>query len=244
MTIATKNGSVIIKDGSVAQNCGCCGGWYCCPPAECALDVVNSIVVTITPAALEWVRKVRTRSGCSFRSFDQYTAVVPTGSVAGEHSLVKLSSTLWAKTLEVDSVGCVSPVVSIERLSFFGTSGVWRLIISHGAYYWHQRTTDSESPFKNLSDMQCQNTQNTPPSSGSLCDFYLNGFQAYRFSMRSTFPITRSFQCAPIGEVSFDTSLGFFVPTISSDEKGPPADPADTGTTTGSLQINVVVTIS
>lgn len=29
MTIATKNGSVIIKSGSVAQNCGCCGGGDC-----------------------------------------------------------------------------------------------------------------------------------------------------------------------------------------------------------------------
>ena len=29
MTIATKNGSVIIKDGSVAQNCGCCRSLIC-----------------------------------------------------------------------------------------------------------------------------------------------------------------------------------------------------------------------
>lgn len=32
MSIATKNGSVILKSGSVAQNCGCCGGWTCYPP--------------------------------------------------------------------------------------------------------------------------------------------------------------------------------------------------------------------
>jgi len=34
MTIATKNGSVILKSGSVAQNCGCCGGWYCYLPSQ------------------------------------------------------------------------------------------------------------------------------------------------------------------------------------------------------------------
>jgi len=28
-SIATKNGSLIVKDGSVAENCNCCGGWYC-----------------------------------------------------------------------------------------------------------------------------------------------------------------------------------------------------------------------
>lgn len=27
--IATKNGSVVVKDGSVAENCNCCVGWYC-----------------------------------------------------------------------------------------------------------------------------------------------------------------------------------------------------------------------
>jgi hypothetical protein len=34
MTIATKNGVPIIKDGSVAQNCGCCGGWSCFGPTD------------------------------------------------------------------------------------------------------------------------------------------------------------------------------------------------------------------
>jgi hypothetical protein len=29
MTLATKNGSIIVKDGKLAENCGCCGGWYC-----------------------------------------------------------------------------------------------------------------------------------------------------------------------------------------------------------------------
>lgn len=29
MPIATKNGSIIVKDGKVAENCDCCGGWYC-----------------------------------------------------------------------------------------------------------------------------------------------------------------------------------------------------------------------
>ena len=29
MPLATKNGSLIVKDGQLAENCGCCGGWYC-----------------------------------------------------------------------------------------------------------------------------------------------------------------------------------------------------------------------
>ncbi len=29
MTLATKNGSLIVKDGKIAEDCGCCGDWYC-----------------------------------------------------------------------------------------------------------------------------------------------------------------------------------------------------------------------
>jgi hypothetical protein len=29
MPLATKNNAIIVKDGQLAENCGCCGGWYC-----------------------------------------------------------------------------------------------------------------------------------------------------------------------------------------------------------------------
>lgn len=29
MPLATKNGSLIVTDGQIAENCDCCGGWYC-----------------------------------------------------------------------------------------------------------------------------------------------------------------------------------------------------------------------
>jgi hypothetical protein len=29
MPLATKNNAIIVKDGLLAENCGCCGGWYC-----------------------------------------------------------------------------------------------------------------------------------------------------------------------------------------------------------------------
>jgi len=32
MTLATKNNAIIVKDGKLAEDCGCCGGWYCYPP--------------------------------------------------------------------------------------------------------------------------------------------------------------------------------------------------------------------
>jgi hypothetical protein len=43
MPLATKNGSLVVKDGLLAENCGCCGGWYCyCPSPPCDFyDVLN-----------------------------------------------------------------------------------------------------------------------------------------------------------------------------------------------------------
>jgi hypothetical protein len=29
MPLATKNNALIVKDGKLAEDCGCCGGWYC-----------------------------------------------------------------------------------------------------------------------------------------------------------------------------------------------------------------------
>ena len=50
-SIATKGGTVIVKDGKAAEGCGCCGGWYCWS-CDCGL---SSVSLTIT----------------DFRSFEQ-----------------------------------------------------------------------------------------------------------------------------------------------------------------------------
>jgi hypothetical protein len=38
MPLATKNNAIILKDGLLAENCGCCGGWYCYDN-PCAVDL-------------------------------------------------------------------------------------------------------------------------------------------------------------------------------------------------------------
>jgi hypothetical protein len=52
MTLATKNGSLIVQDGKIAENCGCCGGWYCDRPASFVATVslnVGSAIYTVDP---------------------------------------------------------------------------------------------------------------------------------------------------------------------------------------------------
>jgi len=45
--IATRDGAVIFKDGAAAENCDCCGGWYCYD-SVCDCPSISSISVTMT----------------------------------------------------------------------------------------------------------------------------------------------------------------------------------------------------
>lgn len=47
--IATKNGSIIVKDGSVGTDCGCCGEWYCYDSrCQCPASSITGVSVVAT----------------------------------------------------------------------------------------------------------------------------------------------------------------------------------------------------
>ena len=46
MTLATKNGSIIVKDGKLAENCGCCG-WYCFENLDCPCNYSKALPQTL-----------------------------------------------------------------------------------------------------------------------------------------------------------------------------------------------------
>jgi hypothetical protein len=48
MPLATKNNALIVKDGLLAENCGCCGGWYCCADPACAVGDIKTATISIT----------------------------------------------------------------------------------------------------------------------------------------------------------------------------------------------------
>jgi len=65
MTIATKIGGLIVKDGKLAESCGCCGTkYYCCENKSqfCQIASVSASVV-----ASNWVYKAQTFSTGSVR---------------------------------------------------------------------------------------------------------------------------------------------------------------------------------
>lgn len=53
MPLATKNNSLIVKDGKVAENCNCCGGWYCYGGCGCSGQRPAAIAASLSFALNE-----------------------------------------------------------------------------------------------------------------------------------------------------------------------------------------------
>lgn len=85
MTLATKNGSIIVKDGALAENCGCCGGWYCCADTSCLTDW-GSVAVTLS--GTNRTKQYQNQGNCPGTSVHgqwySFTAGVTGSSVSGE----------------------------------------------------------------------------------------------------------------------------------------------------------------
>jgi hypothetical protein len=66
MPLATKNNSLIVKDGKLAEGCGCCGGWYCLGNScsytyngnnalwVCGVDPPSTITLRVTYSGEKW----------------------------------------------------------------------------------------------------------------------------------------------------------------------------------------------
>jgi hypothetical protein len=86
MTLATKNGSLIVKDGQIAENCGCCGGWYCYT-CEFQSVVPDSVVVTLSSSssdAYAYGKTVESQDGENAISHTSFMF----GAIGGEYMLL------------------------------------------------------------------------------------------------------------------------------------------------------------
>jgi hypothetical protein len=66
MPIATKNNAIIVKDGKLAENCECCGGWYCdsvCQEVTRRGLTVSVSLENVTPVGIDPLIKVDASKG-------------------------------------------------------------------------------------------------------------------------------------------------------------------------------------
>lgn len=159
MTLATKNGSLVVKDGKLAENCECCEGdnWYCCPSRDCIGYSINSATVTIS--ATDYLKQT-TRSYLYYQPPSlnpigtryEHTSVGFLGAAfAGSHSLSRQQDGSWRKDFASQGGGsCVASLL----LTFQSATG-WTLVFSYGILSYVVDSLSSTPDHKELSEMTC-----------------------------------------------------------------------------------------
>lgn len=127
MTLATKNGSLIVKDGKIAENCGCCGGIcdFTNPP--------ESIEVQISTGSQNFYSYRVSGSPPNVRSATEYMV----GTFSGTYSLAyatAISGERWFEygdsTLFIRMRLCGSDVLPVTFNSF-NKRFRWQLFVQH-----------------------------------------------------------------------------------------------------------------
>jgi hypothetical protein len=171
MTIATKNGAIIVKDGKLAENCECCGGWYCCEFEACA--IANAIKVTFdspcggdlvgTSKQLEpWNNLYDTflpESGIGGSFAQPYyrykQTIVPLSALKGTHVLNREPQDPSNTGLSVfsanvtDAAGGITTLRVEAAVSIRG-GGVISLFVSYPNHGWQYNSFSGSVPFKTL----------------------------------------------------------------------------------------------
>jgi hypothetical protein len=117
MPLAVKNNAIIVKDGKIAEDCACCGGWYCCADKAC-LATPSSVTLSVTAEDFyTQYGMADSGGGVSFES----SACAFGSSISGTHSLTQITaeagySSTWKKTFAAVPSGC-QPVEFILSLS-------------------------------------------------------------------------------------------------------------------------------
>jgi hypothetical protein len=112
MPLATKNNSIIIKDGKLAENCGCCGGWYCCADKAC---LAKPSSVTLSVVAEDFYAQYSATD--NFGAY-QSSACFFGSAINGTHTLTSITptggySSAWQKTFSAAPSGCAPSVFTL-----------------------------------------------------------------------------------------------------------------------------------
>jgi|688.fasta_scaffold127749_3 hypothetical protein len=187
-TLNTKNGQLLVKDGKLQTDCGCCGGWYCCADTKCIGDLVTSVAVTLAGNDLFQLFTLR-RDQPHPIPFSEYPVLyydtygVLGSRLSGTVSLAKISrsmtgqsasgswvqyTTQYRHTFAAHAGGCAdSLTLTIVDGGYdgdlssgtFGQIGIATWTLSLACNaIWHRKTT---SGLSNSSQLACDSTRGT-----------------------------------------------------------------------------------
>jgi hypothetical protein len=175
MTLATKNGSLIVKDGLLAENCGCCGGWYCYNPCADFL-CVDAPTASVTIAATDFLVNTiyRYTPENMFLGKPTYwekeTQYFKGSEISGTHVLNKRSDLststegVWDSSATFWSSCPTGGVAQIARRNirltlYAGSNSSWLLSVPVVSFAWYTNDKLPSAPnptgFKTASDFSC-----------------------------------------------------------------------------------------
>lgn len=202
MPLATKNNALIVKDGKVAENCGCCGGWVCCrelSPTTCGgADYVKAASVVVTTGA-DYVKveeSVNRGLDCAQRWSAKAVSITPSSRYGGTFQLSRSGDNQWKYDYPADAAGCVGSLV-LDIINVAGVSGysfAWRLNLIHHAYVWQKNAPTLPTETKTLSQMQC-----SPAATPTIQGCYTSPVEWYAKSVASTNTNTGNFGLVQVG---------------------------------------------
>jgi len=198
MTLATKNGAIIVKDGRLAENCGCCEGWWCFQDAQFsdpqyAMTSLKSVSVTI--AAQNYIKW----SSHSWYYGPEYRSEGFTGAqYNGTFALTKNGNTWRYDFSAQPDATCVSYLL----LSYNANSLAWTLRFAYSKMMY---SSFSQETYKQLSEMQCRDNY----------DFF-SGFQFQNGPTRFKDVVGGVDSCQKLTGLPSAVTFAAFAPNVSS----------------------------
>ena len=225
MPLAIKNGLLIVKNGSIAENCSCCGGgWYCC---EQPCDI-SSVSVLVSPQSEFWHKDYSFPLVFCQNAYVNYSRGARGQDIAGLFTLdlyqkYPVGDTIVWQYLKQHSN--LSQNLVIEFLMSWNPSrpwGDWSLQIWH-MFYWNVLLTRTPlSDFSSLHEGYLCNPFGPalPPVNQFESDFCTSNASQSQYCYRIAGPTSSagySFSCGPqtkASGVSVSLSLGATHPNV------------------------------
>jgi hypothetical protein len=146
MPLATKNGSLVVKDGKVAENCDCCGGWYCCADMACVLNGITSATISISATDyLRWSNYQISSSSTGYES-DAFlgAAIAGTHALSADGGTTKAWSKVFANYLSLPNGGN-APVATVRLgTAYDPPTSTTRMTFSISYYYFARELYSQE----------------------------------------------------------------------------------------------------
>jgi hypothetical protein len=213
--VATKNGSLIVKNGSVAENCNCCAsGWYCCADKVC---LVQPSSVSISVTAEDFYTQYSATS--NFYGAYQSSACFFGSAISGTRTLSPATpssgyTSAWQSVYGSAPTGCTP---SVFRLNLSANSRIafdFYYTFTGPCFFWA-----SPSVVKSKNEMSCGMPTSGVRNQAYFNEFPLNATSSWQTCTELPFTFVRQYRIESmtplLAREDFDANYGSSVTAVN-----------------------------